>query len=152
MRTHTLHIHSKSYMVEGYFFECLWSILHLLVKWLKGCKHPWNIVLTKIQSKNTNNNRLTWRSTCAISPPQENLHLIVSAPNSKVYLNKNCCTKVHIHTRGGYILSEGAWPMLACAINGTTVCCQKGTNFLKSIRIECRHSGFRLHNSKLLED
>ena len=40
-------------MVEGYFFECLWTILHLLVKWLKGRKHPGNIVLTKIQPKNT---------------------------------------------------------------------------------------------------
>ena len=42
----------ESYMVEGYLFECLWTILHLLVKWLKGRKHPGNIVLTKIQPKN----------------------------------------------------------------------------------------------------
>ena len=44
-------------MVEGYFFECLWSILHLLVKWLQGGEHPWNIVLTEIQPKNIHNNQ-----------------------------------------------------------------------------------------------
>ena len=59
-------------------------------------------------------------------------------------LNKNSCIQVHMRTRDIYVLNKERGQMPAHAIVRVAAClpAQKDAYFLKSMRIERRHSDF----------